>query len=301
MHVLPRVGQLHEQFAGMLEVVGVHAGKFPAERHTERISAACERLGVSHPVINDRQFRVWRDYAVQTWPTVAIVDPAGYLIGVWPGEFDVPAMAEVIAAVVARAREQGTLVRRAASAPVPSAQSSAALRFPSRVLLHAGRLWIADTGNGRVLECSWDAEACAATVSVEHGGFLEPRGLAAAEDGVYVADRAGQAIWRLTGERTRVAGTGRLADGAVVDGQGATGRAWAMRRSCSTARTSSPTGASWRWPTPTTIGSGSSIPPPASAFPGRVRPARPVRCASLRAYTRTQVTCSSPTPATIAS
>ena len=86
MHVLPRVRELHERFSDVLTVVGVHAGKFSTERHTDRIAEACDRLGVAHPVVNDRQFRIWHDYTVNAWPTVAVIDPEGYLAFVASGE-----------------------------------------------------------------------------------------------------------------------------------------------------------------------------------------------------------------------
>ena len=44
----------------MLTVAGVHSGKFVNERVTQNIARACDRLGVHHPVLNDRQFRTWR-------------------------------------------------------------------------------------------------------------------------------------------------------------------------------------------------------------------------------------------------
>ncbi len=88
MHVLPRVRELHERFADALSVIGVHAGKFSTERHTDRIASAADRLGVHHAIVNDRHFRIWRAYAVEAWPTIALIDAEGYLIGTQAGEFD---------------------------------------------------------------------------------------------------------------------------------------------------------------------------------------------------------------------
>ena len=219
MHVLPRVRELEERFADSLTVIGVHAGKFSTERVTERIAEACDRLGVLHAVVNDRQFRVWRDYGVSAWPTVALIDPEGHLAIVEPGEFDLDAMSAELAAVAARAEARGTLVR----GPDPSSPSlrrhEGGLRFPTRAVLVGERLWVADTGHGRVLECAWDASEAVATVVAQHDGFAEPRGLAAQGRRVYVADRAGHAVWRLgEGERARVAGTGRVGSGEIPSG-----------------------------------------------------------------------------------
>ena len=219
MHVLPRVRELEERFADSLTVIGVHSGKFATERVTERIAEACDRLGVVHAVVNDRQFRVWRDYVVEAWPTVVAIDPEGYIAFIAPGETPVEVLRTAVARVIERAEQRGTLVR----GPDPTAprllRHEGTLRFPTRAILDRGRLWVCDTGHGRVLECSWEPGAKTATVVREHAGFVEPRGLAALDGHVYLADRAGHAVWRLgVGDRVRVAGTGGIGSGAIVPG-----------------------------------------------------------------------------------
>jgi len=219
MHVLPRVRELEDRFPDTLTVIGVHAGKFVTERVTERISDACDRLGVVHAVVNDRQFRVWRDYAVDAWPTVAVVDPEGYIAHVESGEFSVDGMGRLIDGVIARAETRGTLVKGPGPAAPTLSRHEGALRFPTRAILSRGRLWVADTGHGRVLECAWDPTTLTADVRAAYDGFVEPRGLAEARGHLFVADRAGHAIWRLgDGNRSRVAGTGTIGEGAVTAG-----------------------------------------------------------------------------------
>ena len=219
MHVLPRVRELEERFADSLTVIGVHAGKFITERVTERIAEACDRLGVVHAVVNDRQFRVWRDYAVEAWPTVIVIDPEGYIAFIAPGETPVEVLSTAVEEIVVRAEARGTLLR----GPDPTAprleRHEGTLRFPTRAILEGGHLWVSDTGHGRVLECTWDPATKSVTVAAEHTGFAEPRGLAALDGHVYVADRSGHSVWRLGGgDRVRVAGTGGIGEGAVRPG-----------------------------------------------------------------------------------
>jgi hypothetical protein len=59
-------------------------------------------------------------------------------------------------------------------------------------------------------------------VVAEYGGFEEPQGLAVLGGCLYVADRAGQAVWRLGPgqDRTLVLGTGQLAEHSSVGGLG---------------------------------------------------------------------------------
>jgi hypothetical protein len=219
MHVLPRVRELEERFADSLTVIGVHAGKFATERHTDRIAEACDRLAVVHAVVNDRQFRVWKDYAVQAWPTVVVIDPEGYVALVQAGEFPLDAMSAEIERIAARAESRGTLMRGPDPVVSNLARHEGTLRFPTRAIVHGGRLWISDTGHRRVLECTWDPESATASIAAEHIGFTEPRGLAVSSGLVHVADRAGQAVWRLEdGGKVKVAGTGMLGAGGVVAG-----------------------------------------------------------------------------------
>ena len=222
--MLPRVRELEQRFPDALTVIGVHAGKYPAERHTERVAAACDRLGVQHAVVNDRQFRIWKQYAISAWPTVALIGADGMLVGAQPGEFSVEAMAEAIAATVAAADARGILRRGPDPIAMPQPRHEGPLRFPGRAALRGDRLWIADSGHGRVLECALDATGASprAQVIAEHGDFAEPQGLAFLGDAAYVADRLGHSIWRLTsdGGRERVAGTGTLAESRPVAGPG---------------------------------------------------------------------------------
>ena len=161
MHVLPRVRELHERFADALSVVGVHAGKFTTERRTDRIASAADRLGVHHAIVNDRQFRTWRAYAVEAWPTIALVDAEGYLIGTLAGEFDTESVARVIESAIDEAESKGVLVR----GPEPYLKLRPAeggvLRFPSRVVDAGDRIFVSDAGHGRVVEVALDATGLA--------------------------------------------------------------------------------------------------------------------------------------------
>jgi len=223
-HVQPRLRELERRFADTLTVIGVHSGKFAHERITENLAAACDRQNVAHAVVNDRQYRIWRSYDVQAWPTVALIAPDGELIGLQPGEFPLEPMAAAIEEAIDAAEKRGTLVRGPDPVIVPQPRAESTLRFPGRVLVDGEQLLIADTGHGRVLDCTLSREGGApvARVVAEHAGFDEPQGLALLGGCLYVADRAGQAVWRIppTGERERVLGTGELADRTSVGGHG---------------------------------------------------------------------------------
>lgn len=99
--------KLEEDFADDLVVIGVHSGKYIAERVTENIRRAVERLGVVHPVVNDRQFRIWRAYAVTGWPTLTLIDPSGRIVAQEAGEMPAEAIAEAVAPLAPPGKGRG--------------------------------------------------------------------------------------------------------------------------------------------------------------------------------------------------
>lgn len=161
-HVAPELRALEHRFPDALAVVGVHSGKFIAERTTGRIAHAAARLGVGHPVVNDRQFRLWRAWAARGWPTLALVDARGYVRFQHAGERRAAELAPLVAELVAEAdaselRERTPLPwAPEAGAPAPAGDART-LRYPAAVAVGRadgeGRrpFAVADAGHHRVL------------------------------------------------------------------------------------------------------------------------------------------------------
>jgi hypothetical protein len=247
---LPVVHRLEEKYGDELVVVGVHAGKFIAERETENIRVATQRLGITHPIVNDRHFRTWRAYGVQAWPTVVLVSPDGQYIGQHSGEFTFDQFDRIIGMMAEAYRQEGLLT----GAPLPhllpsfgqdrhppsppflrselvlsGAKEPLPLRFPGKVLADplGGRLFISDTGNNRVLVARVESGGAAVTVEAVIGsgeaGFRDgtfgesqlnrPEGLALQEETLYIADTENHSIRAANlsdGTLATVAGTGEI-------------------------------------------------------------------------------------------
>ncbi|RJQ53225.1 MAG: alkyl hydroperoxide reductase [Actinobacteria bacterium] len=243
MHMLPRVRELEGRHADSLVTIGVHSGKFIAERSTGNIRAACARLGVDHPVLNDRYFRQWRSYSVQAWPTIALIDPEGYVLFTQAGEFDLEEVDRGLVELIERYDREGKLQRGAidfGDDPKALAEPAGMLRFPTRVAVEDRTMYVADSGNRRVLELELvaspmeSAEPRAELRRVfgtgedgmldgapDEAQFSEPQGIVIDGKHVYVADRSNHAIRRLdreTGDVSTVAGTGSLAEGRIGAG-----------------------------------------------------------------------------------
>jgi DNA-binding beta-propeller fold protein YncE len=228
------VHRLEEKYANELVVVGVHSGKFIAERETENIRTATRRLGIAHPVVNDRHFRTWRAFSVQAWPTVALVSPDGNYIGQHAGEFAFEQFDEIIGAVAEVYAAAGLLERSPLTFPpdeLPdwASEDTSPLRFPGKVLADpaGNRLFIADTGHNRILVTQPSEDGSAAQVlqmigsgqpGFADGLFVEaaldhPEGMALHGDTLYIADTENHAMRAanlIEGTLTTIAGTGKI-------------------------------------------------------------------------------------------
>jgi len=236
--VLPQLRELEQRFAESIAVVGVHSGKYLAERDTRRIRDASVRLGATHPVLNDRQFRVWRAYAVRAWPTLVAVDPHGAVVGMSAGEFTADGVTPFIERIVAAARADGSLREGPLHFAVdPPTTTPDSLAFPGKIAIDGDRIAIADSGHHRVLVGRFEEDGL--RMRVEHvvgtgtpgfadgeaAAFRYPQGLALGDDELFVADAGNHSIRAISlasGTVRTVAGTGRqrrtrrdLAEGAL--------------------------------------------------------------------------------------
>ncbi len=86
LHVLDELRPLEEKYRDVLVVVGVHSPKFAHETEHEAVAAAVDRYEVHHPVLDDPDLDLWRQYAVRAWPTLVVIDPEGYVVAQAAGE-----------------------------------------------------------------------------------------------------------------------------------------------------------------------------------------------------------------------
>jgi hypothetical protein len=216
--------ELELRYSSELVVIGVHSGKYHAERVTPRIRDASIRLDATHPVVNDRQFRIWRSYAISAWPTLVAIDPAGYVVGTHAGEFTSEMLVPFIDGLIAKARGGGTMNEEPLHFEAdPPTMAPAKLRYPGKVAVRGSTMAIADSGNNRVIIGSLDEIGTSLRVQRTIGDgtpgfrdgldarFRSPQGLAFGDGVLYVADAENHAIRALnleSGEVTTLSGTG---------------------------------------------------------------------------------------------
>lgn len=220
--------KLEARYPNELVVIGVHSGKYHAERITENIRQACARLNLEHPVVNDRQYRIWRSYSVSAWPTIVLVDPNGYYLGSQPGEFQFEDFARIVDSLIERYSTEGTLDRRPLHFAPPRPVPAGGLYYPTKVLADPARnrLFITDQGHNRVLVADLDGPAAGHVSAVIGSGtaglldgpvataqFDHPNGLALAGDTLYVADTENHSIRAIdlsAGTVQTIAGIGQI-------------------------------------------------------------------------------------------
>ena len=233
--------ELEEQFRDELVVVGVHSGKFITERETDRIADAARRLGVAHPVVNDRQFRVWRSYAIRAWPSIVVIDPRGYVLGQHAGEFTAEMVAPTLREIITAA---GDALERGARFPHETEpRPGDALRYPGKVAVDGDRIAIADGGNHRVLVATLTGRATARVDRVlgEARGYRDgsdplfdnPQGLLLDGDALLVADAGSHTVREVdlrTGATRTIAGTGAQLRTRADMAAGALSSPWDLAR-----------------------------------------------------------------------
>ena len=75
IHGFPVLRALAQRFAGEpFQVIGIHSGKFDAEKEVPAIAEAMARHGIDYPVGTDSDFVVWEQYGVHAWPTTVLID-----------------------------------------------------------------------------------------------------------------------------------------------------------------------------------------------------------------------------------
>ncbi len=230
LHVIDELRPLEEKYADVLVVIGVHSPKFEHEKDPDALAAAVERYGIAHPVLDDPELRTWDQYAAKAWPTLAVVDPTGYLVSSMAGEGHAEGLARVIDDLITTHEGAGTL-HRGDGPHVAAPNPHTDLRFPGKAIVTAeGTFLVSSSAQHTLVELGADGETVVRRIGTgvrgdTDGGpaearFSEPQGLCAlpadvAETAGYdvvVADTVNHLLRgvRLSdGAVTTIAGTGR--------------------------------------------------------------------------------------------
>ena len=223
MHVFPQLRKLEEKYPGELAVVGVHSAKFTAEKSSVNLRKAILRYEIEHPVVNDKDFQIWQQYAVRAWPTLMFIDPTGKLIGKHEGEITFDQFDQIIGDMVEEYDSQSILNHQPLHYKLEKEKEwERPLSFPGKILADPieGRIFIADSNHNRLLVVSSAGRVqhvigsgTKGLADGEYGQaqFNDPQGMALEGEILYVADTKNHAIRAVDlndKKVTTIAGTG---------------------------------------------------------------------------------------------
>ncbi len=157
LHVLDELRPLEEKYSKELVIIGVHSPKFEFERTVEAVDQAVERYQVEHLVLDDPDLVTWQAYTARAWPTLAVIDPEGYLVATMSGEGHAAGLTEIIEGLIEEHSAKGTL--HSGDGPyVPPPAAETDLFYPGKATrLPSGHLIVADSGHHSLVEYDDDA------------------------------------------------------------------------------------------------------------------------------------------------
>lgn len=194
LHVLDELRPLEEKYSKELVIIGVHSPKFEFERTVEAVDQAVERYQVEHLVLDDPDLVTWQAYTARAWPTLAVIDPEGYLVATLSGEGHGAGLGEIIEGLIAEHSAKGTL--HSGDGPyVPPPAPETDLFYPGKVTrLPSGNLLVADSGHHSLVEYDptgvtilrriGTGERGAADGDFASASFSEPGGIAVLPDDI---------------------------------------------------------------------------------------------------------------------
>lgn len=238
---------LHTRYPGRLQPLAVHVPRFESERVPQQVLKQLRRHGVGFPIAHDRDWQAWQRFGVESWPTVLLIDADGTVrervVGLDPvGHLDrqVAALCDMLPLPT-----DDDARRLPELAPEPRLP----LRFPSGLAATAERLYVADSGHHRILECNHAgrilrqfgmATADFIDGDLEQAAFRRPHGLSLVRETLYVADTGNHALRRIdlrSGRVDTLCGNGRA--GEPVEGVVASARNVALNQPQAVAATDS--------------------------------------------------------------
>jgi thiol-disulfide isomerase/thioredoxin len=237
MHVIPDLKKLEEKYPNQLVVIGVHSAKFNSEKDSDNIRNAILRYEIHHPVINDKDFKVWGSYGIQAWPSFALIDPNGKVVGITSGEGVYETLEPYIDELAKHYQAEGQLNLKPISLALEKDKKPAMpLSFPGKIAADekSNTLIISDSDHNRIVVTTLDGHVREVIGGKEHGfkngdfktaRFFRPQGVYfdSKQQVIYVADTENHAIREIDLAKKKVetlAGTGHQALQHNVEGTG---------------------------------------------------------------------------------
>lgn len=84
---LPAYNRLYAKYGQQdVEFIGIHTPELDFERVEANVKDAIRKNGIRYPVLIDPEFKNWRAWKQEYWPTVYVVGKSGKVTFKWVGE-----------------------------------------------------------------------------------------------------------------------------------------------------------------------------------------------------------------------
>jgi thiol-disulfide isomerase/thioredoxin len=86
---LPALKRLTSDFKSKdVVTIGIHTPEIEIEKDIEQVKKNISKLGITYPVLIDGDYKNWKAWKNQVWPTLYVLDKEGKLRGGWIGEMN---------------------------------------------------------------------------------------------------------------------------------------------------------------------------------------------------------------------
>lgn len=221
IHMIPILSHFEKEFENDPVVfIGIHSAKFTNEEIPSNVTEAILRYDVRHPVVIDKDMKIWKSYGVSAWPTFIIIDPNGRIAAKIAGEQDAEYLRGIISRLLAEARQTKSLSNKV-HIKSEIHRKERTLSYPGKIALSSKEIAVSDSNHNRILIVN-KLTGAAMSVGGKEGGFLDgdfksarfskPQGVYWSGNKIYVADTGNHAIREIDLDLSKVitlAGTGR--------------------------------------------------------------------------------------------
>lgn len=86
-NTLPTMKEWNARYrARGLTIVGVHTPETSSEYQLDNVRRETKALGIEYPVFTDNDYKTWKSYGVEAWPTIFVLDKQGRIRWLHVGE-----------------------------------------------------------------------------------------------------------------------------------------------------------------------------------------------------------------------
>jgi hypothetical protein len=198
------LAMLQARYVGRLQALVIHVPRFDSERDPRAALKRLRRHGLALPLAHDADWVAWQRFGVDCWPTVLLIDGEGNVQHRAPGAEGLADLERQVARLCDGLHEPPDDDLGAFREMHPEPRMP--LCFPTGLVATPDRLFVADSGHHRVLECNHHGRVIRqfgmgtpdfADGELNHAAFRRPQGLALVRESLYVADTGNHALRRV--------------------------------------------------------------------------------------------------------